>query len=71
MLEIQKCFMINIVLIGGVKDSDVAVCIRIYLLQRNELQMAIFALLTVIPSRQPYSHLLRFYYYLVKILRLR
>lgn len=69
MLEIQKCFMINIVLIGEVKDSDIAVCTHIYLLHRNELHMAIFALLTVIPSRQPYRHLLRFfYYYLVKIL---
>lgn len=60
MLEIQKCFMINMVLIVGVKDSDIAVCIHIYLLQRNESHMAIFGLLTVIPSRQPYRQLLRF-----------
>lgn len=60
MLEIQKCFMMNIALIGGVKDSDIAVCIHIYLLQKNEPHMAVFASPTVIPSSQPYRHLLRF-----------
>lgn len=61
MLEIQTCFMINIVLTGEVKDSDIAVCLHIYLLPRKELHMAIFALLTVIPSRQLYRHLLKFF----------
>lgn len=56
----HKCVMINMALKGGVKGCDIAVCIQIYLLHRNESQMAIFASLTVIPTRQSYRHLLRF-----------
>lgn len=57
----QKCVMINIALIAEVKDWDIAMCIQVYLLHRNESQMAIFALVTVIPARQPSRHLLWFF----------